>query len=69
MNCPVCGSSNTTVLTREDRRGFGICNSILGYICFGPFGLLCGLCGMGETQSVSYTLHCGSCGRNTRING
>ncbi len=67
MRCPVCGSDNTTILTQEYRKGFGICQSILGFICLGPIGLICGLCGMGETEGFSHTLYCGDCGRNTRI--
>ncbi|WOO88437.1 LITAF-like zinc ribbon domain-containing protein [Mollicutes bacterium LVI A0078] len=67
MRCPRCGSENTTVLQQEHRKGFGFCPGILGVIIFGLPGLLCGLCGMGETKGHSAYIVCGNCGAKTRI--
>ncbi len=67
MNCPRCGSSNTTIINQEYKKGYGFCIGILGYICLGLPGLLCGLCGMGETKSHSVTIVCGDCHSRTRI--
>ncbi|WOO86534.1 hypothetical protein RZE82_05320 [Mollicutes bacterium LVI A0039] len=67
MTCPRCGSNNTTVLYQEHRKGYGFCSGILGYICFGLPGLLCGLCGMGNTKYHNTYLACGDCRSRTRI--
>ncbi len=67
MTCPRCGSNNTTILHQENKKGYGLCNGILGYICLGPFGLICGLLGMGATQSHDAYIICGDCGSRTKI--
>lgn len=67
MTCPRCGSHNTTVLQQEHKKGYGFCSGILGYICLGLPGLLCGLCGMGATESFSAEVVCGDCGARTRV--
>lgn len=67
MTCPRCGSTNTTVLQQENRRGYGFCNGILGYICLGLPGLLCGLLGMGKTESHNAYIVCGTCHARTRL--
>lgn len=67
MTCPRCGSENTTVLQQEDRQGYGFCNGLLGLICFGPIGLICGLLGMGSTKNHKVIIACGNCGTRTRI--
>ncbi len=67
MTCPKCGSNNTTVLQQENKRGFGFCPGLLGVICFGLPGLLCGLLGMGSTESHDAYLVCGDCRSRTKL--
>ncbi len=57
MCCPGCGSkklqvwtnSNTTISGSNYSAGKGC----LGYLLLGPFGLLCGLCGKGQTITTT----------------
>ncbi len=67
MRCPRCGGYNTTVLQQEYKKGYGFCSGILGYICFGVPGLICGLLGMGETKGYSAYITCGDCNCRTRV--
>ncbi len=67
MRCPVCGTTNTSTLHSENKKGYGFCLGILGYICFGLPGILCGLLGMNKTVSHSLTIVCGDCGYKTKI--
>lgn len=56
MKCPNCGSerirttthTSTNTVVTEDYQGYGFCRGVLGWLVFGPIGLLCGLCGMGD---------------------
>lgn len=60
MRCPKCGSENIQAITQQktvgkfkDNRktkGFGWCKGCLMTFIIGPFGWLCGLCGMGKTK-------------------
>ena len=63
--CPKCGSQNIQIVSdvSSSSKGFGVGKGCLGYICFGPIGLLCGLLGMGEgkTKTTTYRM-CGNCG-------
>ena len=66
MKCPNCGGEHCQVVTEVNSytQGFGVGKGCCGYICFGPIGLLCGLCGMGEGSSTSVTYWiCQDCGR------
>lgn len=67
MICPRCGSSNTTILQQENKKGYGFCTGITGYICLGLPGLLCGLLGLGSTKSHEAYIVCGTCGARTRL--
>lgn len=67
MICPRCGSTNTIILQQENRRGYGFCKGILGYLCLGVPGLLCGLLGMGKTESHQAYIACGTCHARTRL--
>ena len=53
---------NLTNMTKGGEGSLGG-KGCLGYICFGPIGLLCGLLGMGEgkTKTTTYRM-CGNCG-------
>lgn len=67
--CPNCGSYNVQVVTETNgtTKGFGAGKGCLGAILFGPFGWLCGLCGMGKSKTSSNTFRvCGNCGRRFR---
>lgn len=66
MNCPKCNSSNTTIFNEQDRKGYGFCSGIIGYICLGLPGLICGLIGMGKTTN-KYAIICADCGSKTVI--
>ena len=70
MTCPRCGSTHLHPITESesDVKGYGAGKGCLGYLIFGPIGLLCGLCGMGEgrTRSRSYWA-CSQCGNKFRM--
>ena len=60
MVCPKCGSSNIQAVSEQTvsgkvidtrhNKGFGWCKGCMGTLVAGPFGFLCGLCGMGKTK-------------------
>lgn len=57
MICTKCGSNNVTShavteqTTEGKTKGFGWIKACLGTLIAGPFGFLCGLCGMGKGKS------------------
>lgn len=63
--CPKCGSGNLQIINDStiETKGFGAGKGCLGVICFGPIGLLCGMCGMGKskTSNSAYRM-CVDCG-------
>lgn len=65
MKCPRCGADACQIVTETSShyKGYGAGKGCLGYLCFGPLGLLCGMCGMGEgrTHSKTYWI-CHNCG-------
>ena len=69
MICKKCGSPNCMLIqeSETENKGFGVGKGICGYIVFGPIGILCGLCGMGEgkTTTKHYWI-CNDCGRKFR---
>lgn len=60
MRCPHCGSTMCHVITETDYKGFGFIRGCLGWLIFGPIGILCGMCGMGKGRQRSYWV-CDSC--------
>lgn len=70
MQCPKCGSSNLHPITEvtSETKGFSAGKGCLGWLCIGPFGWLCGLCGMGKgkTRSSSYWV-CKNCGNKFKL--
>lgn len=69
MTCPHCGNQNCQVVTEttSTTQGFGVGKGCLGWLCFGPWGWLCGLFGMGKGSSHSITYWiCPSCGYKFR---
>lgn len=66
IRCPSCGSRNIIVLVEKENESYDLFSGILGTICLGPIGLLCGLCcADGEKKKITCT--CNDCGR--RFNG
>ena len=57
--CPKCGSTHLQAVsetsTHGKTQGFGVGKGCLGTLILGPFGWLCGLCGMGKGQTKSTT--------------
>ncbi len=64
-SCPKCGSTHIQGVA-ETSGGFdagsGICGGILGYLCLGPIGLICALCGVTDkkTKVSRLCLNCGN---------
>ena len=65
MPCPKCRSTHVQVVTETDTQGFGAGKGCLGFLIFGPLGLLCGLCGMGKGKSKTLRV-CVDCGARFR---
>lgn len=42
--CPKCGSRNLRIIEERSNESYDLPSGILGAICFGPIGMLCGLC-------------------------
>lgn len=59
--CPRCGSDNVRVVIERKEKNFDVCGGVLGGLCLGPIGILCGLCTADEA-SESYTGICNDCG-------
>ena len=60
--CPKCGSTNIQVVSHTETKGFGCGKGCLGALLLGPFGWLCGLCGMGKGKSKILRV-CAACGK------
>jgi hypothetical protein len=60
--CPKCGSTNVQVVSQTKTKGFGCGKGCCGAILLGPFGWLCGLCGMGKGKSKILRV-CAACGK------
>lgn len=58
-SCPKCGSTHLQAVsethTHGKIKGFGVGKGCLGTLLIGPFGWLCGLCGMGKGSVKSTT--------------
>lgn len=60
MFCPKCGSEKIQAVSQQKvtgkvvdtrkNKGFGWCKGCIMTCIIGPFGWLCGLCGMGKTK-------------------
>ena len=60
-SCPKCGSTDIQVTSEGETRGYSLASGCLGTLLMGPFGVLCGLCGMGKgkTRAVRVCVACG----------
>ncbi len=70
MYCPKCGNPHLQAITESEYRtkGYGAGKGCLGYLIFGPIGLICGLCGMGKEKgrTTSYWA-CNQCGHRFKM--
>lgn len=70
--CPKCGSTDFELAVYSDTKShgkdFSVGQGCLGYLLFGPLGILCGLCGQGKTTTTTHeTYHvCKHCGNKIR---
>ncbi len=66
--CPKCGSDRLQISTNTDihttGKGFSSGKGCLGFLLFGPIGLLCGACGSKQKTTVTNTSYwvCSNCG-------
>lgn len=65
MTCPKCGSNNCQIINEVKTKGtdFSAGKGLIGLICFGPIGLLCGACGKGKQTYNTHYWVCNECGR------
>jgi hypothetical protein len=61
--CPKCGSDKIQAVQPTNTKGFGAGKGLLGFCCFGPIGLLFGLCGMGKNKKSKAYRMCLNCGK------
>ena len=67
MRCPRCGNEYCHIIEETEMKGYGLGKGCCGYIVFGPIGLLCGMCGMGEgKKSKKAYWICNECGKKFR---
>lgn len=70
--CPKCGSKNLQITTETDTqthgKNFSTGKGCLGYLMFGPLGILCGSCGQQQKTTVTNTQYwvCPDCGNKFR---
>lgn len=70
--CPECGNENLQISTETNVQTYGKSFSAgqgcLGYLIFGPLGILCGSCGQGQKTSTTNTTYwaCAKCGKKFR---
>ncbi|SCJ89766.1 Uncharacterised protein [uncultured Clostridium sp.] len=64
--CPSCGSNNLKIIVEKENENYDLFSGILGAVCLGPIGMLCGLC-CAEGEKKRTTCICNDCGM--RFNG
>lgn len=70
--CPKCGGRNLQITTETTERttgkNFSAGKGCLGYLMFGPMGILCGSCGQQQKTNVTNTQFwvCPDCGNKFR---
>ena len=52
IGCPACGSHNVKIIVEKENENFDIASGILGGICFGPIGMLCGIGIIGTLSKI-----------------
>nr|QGT51172.1 hypothetical protein Firmicute1046_2480 [uncultured Firmicutes bacterium] len=72
MVCPKCGSDRLQITTESNTqtsgKNYSSGQGCLGYLMFGPLGLLCGSCGQKQKTTVTNTDYwlCPDCGNKFR---
>ena len=72
MICPNCGSDKLQITTETNTqttgKNYSSGQGCLGYLMFGPLGLLCGSCGQKQKTTVTHTNYwvCSHCGNKFR---
>ena len=67
--CPQCGHKDLQVVNETDvkttGKNYSAGQGCLGYMLFGPLGLLCGNCGQGQKTTTTNTTYwmCPKCGK------
>ncbi|MDU5106041.1 hypothetical protein [Clostridium sp.] len=61
-SCPFCGSKNIKIIIEKEKEEFDLTSGIIGTICFGPIGLICGLC-FADGEKEKRTCICNDCGK------
>ena len=69
MKCPKCGCENCQIIsdTYSEGKDFHAGKGCLGVICFGPIGLICGLCGKPKQTKTKHYFYCPDCGNKFSI--
>lgn len=62
VECPFCKSKNIKIVIEKEKEDFDITSGIIGSICLGPIGLLCGLC-FADGEKERTTCICNDCGK------
>ena len=62
VECPCCKSKNRKIIIEKKNEDFDITSGVIGTICLGPIGLLCGLC-CAEGEKEKTTCICNDCGK------
>ncbi|VYT68888.1 hypothetical protein [Clostridium tertium] len=60
--CPFCRSKSIKIIVEKEREEFNLPSGIIGTICLGPVGLLCGLC-CADGEKEKTTCICNDCGK------
>lgn len=72
MRCPECGSEELQIVrdtnVKTTGKNYSGGQGCLGFLMFGPLGLLCGNCGQGQKTQVQQKTHwvCSKCGHKFR---
>lgn len=63
MKCPRCGNNYCKIVgtTKSTGTDYSICNGLLGEMCFGPSGFICGFSDSRNTEVEAYWV-CDKCG-------
>jgi DNA-directed RNA polymerase subunit RPC12/RpoP len=70
--CPQCGNTELQVLNETNvettGKNYSASKGCLGYLMFGPLGVLCGSCGKGQQTKTTNTTYwtCPKCGKKFR---
>lgn len=69
MICPKCGVNNSTIINETTTKGknFSGGKGCLGWLFFGPLGILCGACGKGKQIKNQQFFICNNCGHKWEV--